>query len=59
MSLLLSRYSLTWRTVSTSFPGQWDLYLLATALLFFFLAYRFDNRFVLSLRFVLTRRIVG
>ena len=29
--------------------GQWDDYLLATALLFFFLAYRFDNRFVLSL----------
>jgi len=29
--------------------GQWDLYLLATAVLFFFLAYRFDNRFVLSL----------
>jgi hypothetical protein len=29
--------------------GQWDLYLLVTALLFFFLAYRFDNRFVLSL----------
>jgi hypothetical protein len=29
--------------------GQWDLYLLATAGLFFFLAYRFDNRFVLSL----------
>jgi hypothetical protein len=29
--------------------GQWDLYLLATTLLFFFLAYRFDNRFVLSL----------
>ena len=29
--------------------GQWDLYLMATALLFFFLAYRFDNRFVLSL----------
>lgn len=29
--------------------GQWDLYLLATALFFFFLAYRFDNRFVLSL----------
>lgn len=28
---------------------QWDLYLLATAALFFFLAYRFDNRFVLSL----------
>jgi hypothetical protein len=29
--------------------GQWDSYLLATAVLFFFLAYRFDNRFVLSL----------
>lgn len=29
--------------------GQWDLYLLITAGLFFFLAYRFDNRFVLSL----------
>src|SRR4026207_1678061 len=29
--------------------GQSDLYLLATAGLFFFLAYRFDNRFVLSL----------
>ena len=29
--------------------GQWDLYLLATAGLFFFLAYRFDNRFVQSL----------
>ncbi|MGA3186979.1 MAG: DUF2157 domain-containing protein [Bryobacteraceae bacterium] len=29
--------------------GQWDYYLLATAGLFFFLAYRFDNRFVLSL----------
>jgi hypothetical protein len=29
--------------------GQWDLYLLATAVLFLFLAYRFDNRFVLSL----------
>jgi hypothetical protein len=29
--------------------GQWDLYLLATAVLFFVLAYRFDNRFVLSL----------
>jgi hypothetical protein len=28
--------------------GQSDLYLLATACLFFFLAYRFDNRFVLS-----------
>jgi len=29
--------------------GQWDLYLLATAGLFFLLAYRFDNRLVLSL----------
>jgi len=29
--------------------GQWDLYLLASAGLFYFLAYRFDNRFVLSL----------
>ena len=29
--------------------GEWDLYLLATAALFFLLAYRFDNRFVLSL----------
>jgi len=29
--------------------GQWDLYLAATTGLFFFLAYRFDNRFVLSL----------
>lgn len=29
--------------------GQWDMYLLATSALFFFLAYRFDNRFVLSL----------
>jgi hypothetical protein len=29
--------------------GELDLYLLATAGLFFFLAYRFDNRFVLSL----------
>jgi hypothetical protein len=29
--------------------GQWDFYLLASAGLFFFLAYRFDNRFVLSL----------
>jgi hypothetical protein len=29
--------------------GQSDQYLLATAVLFFFLAYRFDNRFVLSL----------
>jgi len=29
--------------------GHWDLYLLATAAFFFLLAYRFDNRFVLSL----------
>jgi hypothetical protein len=29
--------------------GRSDFYLLATAVLFFFLAYRFDNRFVLSL----------
>ncbi|MGA8299908.1 MAG: DUF2157 domain-containing protein [Terriglobales bacterium] len=29
--------------------GQWDFYLLATAVFFFFLGYRFDNRFVLSL----------
>jgi hypothetical protein len=29
--------------------GQWGYYLLATAGLFFLLAYRFDNRFVLSL----------
>jgi uncharacterized membrane protein YjjB (DUF3815 family) len=29
--------------------GQWDYYLLATAGLFFFLAYRFDNRLVLAL----------
>ena len=29
--------------------GEWDVYLLPTAILFFFLAYRFDNRFVLSL----------
>ncbi|HYP06086.1 MAG TPA: DUF2157 domain-containing protein, partial [Bryobacteraceae bacterium] len=29
--------------------GQWDVYLLASAGLYFFLAYRFDNRFVLSL----------
>lgn len=29
--------------------GQWDLYALATAGLYFFLAYRLDNRFVLSL----------
>jgi hypothetical protein len=29
--------------------GQWDFYLLATAVLFFVLAYRFDNRFMLSL----------
>lgn len=48
--------SLIWSTelayIETRFhvlSGQWDLYLLATAALFFFLAYRFDNRFVLSL----------
>jgi hypothetical protein len=48
--------SLTWSVelayTETRFhmlSGQWDLYLLATAGLFFFLAYRFDNRFVLSL----------
>jgi hypothetical protein len=29
--------------------GQWDIYLLATACFFFALAYRFDNRLVLSL----------
>jgi Predicted membrane protein (DUF2157) len=29
--------------------GTWDNYLLASAVLYFFLAYRFDNRFVLSL----------
>jgi hypothetical protein len=29
--------------------GQWDLYLLITAAVFFGFAYRFDNRFVLSL----------
>jgi hypothetical protein len=29
--------------------GEWDDYLLATAGLFFFLADRFDNRFVLSM----------
>ncbi len=31
------------------FAGQWDYYLRATAVFFFFLAYRFDNRLVLSL----------
>jgi len=31
------------------FSGQLDFYLFATAGVFFFLAYRFDNRFVLSL----------
>jgi hypothetical protein len=47
--------SLTWSIelayVETQYHllGQWDLYVLATAFLFFFLAYRFDNRFVLSL----------
>jgi len=29
--------------------GQWDIYLFATAGFFFLLAYRFDNRFILSL----------
>jgi len=29
--------------------GQWNFFLLATAVFFFFLAYRLDNRFVLSL----------
>lgn len=29
--------------------GQWDHYLLASATVYFWLAYRFDNRFVLSL----------
>ncbi len=48
--------SLTWSVelsyIETRFhllSGQWDIYLLATACLFFFLAYRFDNRLVLSL----------
>ncbi|MEO8099058.1 MAG: DUF2157 domain-containing protein [Acidobacteriota bacterium] len=48
--------SLTWSValayIETRFhllSGQWDLYLLATAGLYFFLAYRFDNRLVLSL----------
>jgi len=48
--------SLTWSIelgyIETRFhvlSRQWDLYLLATAFLFFLLAYRFDNRFVLSL----------
>lgn len=48
--------SLTWSIelayLETRFhilAGQWDLYLLATACFFFLLAYRFDNRFVLSL----------
>ena len=48
--------SLTW-SVELAFTenrfhllsGHWDLYLLTTTCLFFFLAYRFDNRFVLSL----------
>jgi hypothetical protein len=48
--------SLTW-TVELAYienrfhllSGQWDNYLLATAFLFFFLAHRFDNRFVLSI----------
>lgn len=45
-------WSVTLSYIETRFQilsGQWDLYLLATACLFFFLAYRFDNRFVLSL----------
>jgi hypothetical protein len=48
--------SLTWGVELAYFEsrfhvlsGQWDLYLLATAGLFFLLAYRFDNRLVLSL----------
>ena len=48
--------SLTWSVglayLETRFQilsGQWDLYLLLTAGLFFFLSYYFDNRFVLSL----------
>ena len=48
--------SLTWSVelgyLETRFhllSGQGDLFLLATAGVFFFLAYRFDNRFVLSL----------
>jgi hypothetical protein len=48
--------SLTWTVelayLETRFhllSGQWDTYLLSTAGLFFALAYRFDNRFVLSL----------
>lgn len=48
--------SLTWSVelvyLAKRFPslfGQSDLHVLATAALFFFLAYRFDNRFVLSL----------
>jgi hypothetical protein len=41
LAYLENRFHLLW--------GQWDGYLLATAGLFFFLAYRFDNRFVLSL----------
>ncbi|MEP6717125.1 MAG: DUF2157 domain-containing protein [Terriglobia bacterium] len=48
--------SLTWTVelayLETRFhllSGQWDGYLLTTTGLFFFFAYRFDNRFVLSL----------
>ncbi|MEO5926077.1 MAG: DUF2157 domain-containing protein [Bryobacteraceae bacterium] len=33
------------------FGGEWDVYLLASAALYFSLAYRLDNRFVLSLGF--------
>jgi hypothetical protein len=48
--------SLTWSVelsyIETRFhllSGQWDIYLLATSCVFFLLAYRFDNRLVLSL----------
>lgn len=45
-------WSLELSYIETQFhllSGQWDLYLLSTAALFFYFAYRFDNRFVLSL----------
>ncbi|MCC6586379.1 MAG: DUF2157 domain-containing protein [Bryobacterales bacterium] len=45
-------WSLELSYIETQFhllSGQWDLYLLSTAAFFFSLAYRFDNRFVLSL----------
>jgi hypothetical protein len=41
LAYIETRFHLLW--------GQWDFYLLETAGLYFFLAYRFDNRFVLSL----------